>query len=756
MKKILKSIAVLIALASLTSCKDPNTSSGSGDTTITSQVQHQHNYNKEVISSEFLASAASCTAPSTYYYSCECGEKGTATFSFGGTNTANHSGQKVYEHTESGHEEVWNCCFQKAGLLEEHTYGADGVCTKCESSHYNLTYTLNTEGTAYSVRALNPLITEAHIPATYKGIPVTSVEDKAFKNCEYLEKITIGSNVTSIGKYAFQNCKSLNNVVIPENVTSFGQDLFNNCTSLTDVKLPSNLTKIYHSMFIFCSNLRHVEIPSTVTEIEQYAFAYCYNLQSITLPEGLTTISTSKTFTNCYSLIEIQNLSKLTLTKGDSGYGGIASNALNIYNAEGTSILRTIGDYTFYTDNNLNYLLDYSGKEETITLPDVETAGSNYKIAKDAFAYDTIVKDLTITSAVSEISTYSFHYSSLESLTIIGKIITFGTNVFEESTSLTTVDLSQSTITEIPKSTFEKCSNLSEIKFPSTLTKINQDAFKYTNLKNIVLPDSLVEIDQGAFYANADTAVLETVVIGKNVTKIGREAFGKSDAAKPLTVYYKGSDSEWSDIDINKERDDDRLQYTTTKIYYYSKEKPMEENNWHYVDDVPTLWTELETEPVALASFASMSGVAFPNSEKTVITKESDNHYKITGEAASMNSEQEKVWDGANSGALVGAKYVSLKVFHNGPSKVTMGWRSSTEKDKKFEDTEIDGDLIKNDTISQVNKTYVLGISNTETEYRHSDKPIWRLELHYDAVGTTEAKDVVYTVDFSALYPSSN
>jgi len=754
MKKTIKSLMALLTLAALASCGDANNPGSSGDSSITSSVLHQHNYNKEVISSEFLASAATCTAPSTYYYSCECGEKGTATFSFGGTNAANHSGQKVYEHTESGHEEVWNCCFQKAGLLEEHTYGADGVCTKCEYSHYNLTYTLNTEGTAYSVRALNPLITEAHIPATYKGIPVTSVEDKAFQNCEYLEKITIGSNVKSLGKYAFQNCSSLDNVVIPDNVTSFGQDLFHYCTSLTNVTLPSNLTKIYTSMFIYCKNLRHVEIPSTVTKIDKYAFAYCYNLQSITLPEGLTTISTDNTFKDCYSLREIQNLSKLTLTKGDPGYGEIASNALNIYDAAGTSILRTIGDYTFYIYENINYLLDYSGKEETITLPDVATAGSNYRIAKDAFAYDTIVKDLTITSAVSEISTYSFHYSSLESLTIVGKIPTFGDNVFEESTSLTTVDLSQSTITEIPKNTFNKCSSLSEVKFPSTLTKINVDAFKLTNLKNIVLPDSLVEIGQGAFYTNANSGVTETVVIGKNVTKIGREAFGGSDTAKPLTVYYKGSDSEWKNINIVTTRNG-RLQDDSTKIYYYSKEKPMEKDNWHYVDDVPTLWTELETEPVALASFASMSGVAFPNSEKTVITKESENHYKITGEAASMNSEQETVWDGANSGALVGAKYVSLKVFHNGPSKVIMGWRTLENKDTSFTDSEIDGDLIKNGSISQVNKTYVLGISNSETEYRHTDKTCWRLELHYDAANGGTATTKVYTVDFSALYPSS-
>ena len=43
----------------------------------------EHVYDKQVAIAEYLASAATCTHKATYYYSCECGAKGTETFEYG-------------------------------------------------------------------------------------------------------------------------------------------------------------------------------------------------------------------------------------------------------------------------------------------------------------------------------------------------------------------------------------------------------------------------------------------------------------------------------------------------------------------------------------------------------------------------------------------------------------------------------------------------------------------------------------------------
>ena len=44
---------------------------------------HSHEYNKEVVDAKYLAEEATCTSKAKYYYSCECGEKGTETFESG-------------------------------------------------------------------------------------------------------------------------------------------------------------------------------------------------------------------------------------------------------------------------------------------------------------------------------------------------------------------------------------------------------------------------------------------------------------------------------------------------------------------------------------------------------------------------------------------------------------------------------------------------------------------------------------------------
>ena len=51
--------------------------------TITAALGHTHVFNKEVATDAYKASDATCTAKATYYKSCACGEKGTATFEYG-------------------------------------------------------------------------------------------------------------------------------------------------------------------------------------------------------------------------------------------------------------------------------------------------------------------------------------------------------------------------------------------------------------------------------------------------------------------------------------------------------------------------------------------------------------------------------------------------------------------------------------------------------------------------------------------------
>lgn len=55
---------------------------------------HAHDYVQKVVSDDYKASEATCTEPAKYYYSCECGEKGTETFASGETLGHSYEGGK--------------------------------------------------------------------------------------------------------------------------------------------------------------------------------------------------------------------------------------------------------------------------------------------------------------------------------------------------------------------------------------------------------------------------------------------------------------------------------------------------------------------------------------------------------------------------------------------------------------------------------------------------------------------------------------
>lgn len=65
----------------------------------------------------------------------------------------------------------------------------------------------------------------------YEGVkyPVTRIAGWAFKQCFYLESLTIPSSVTSIGKGAFYYCRNLTSITIPENMKSIEDSTFGNC-----------------------------------------------------------------------------------------------------------------------------------------------------------------------------------------------------------------------------------------------------------------------------------------------------------------------------------------------------------------------------------------------------------------------------------------------------------------------------------------------------------------------------------------------
>lgn len=133
MKKIvgvlLSVLCICCAAIGLTGCK---------------KDKHIHAFDKQVITDEYKATDATCTEKATYYYSCECGEKGTETFIYGVAN--GHAevidGAKAATCTETGLTEGKHCSVCNAVLVKQnvvpakgHTYSEEWTTNETEHWH---------------------------------------------------------------------------------------------------------------------------------------------------------------------------------------------------------------------------------------------------------------------------------------------------------------------------------------------------------------------------------------------------------------------------------------------------------------------------------------------------------------------------------------------------------------------------------------------------------------------------------------------
>ena len=96
--------------------------------------EHTHVYDREVVAEDHKATDATCTAPATYYKSCECGENGTDTFASG--DALGHTAGEEWYFDDTNH---WHTCtVQGCGAVIEaskvaHAYDhdCDTTCDVC-------------------------------------------------------------------------------------------------------------------------------------------------------------------------------------------------------------------------------------------------------------------------------------------------------------------------------------------------------------------------------------------------------------------------------------------------------------------------------------------------------------------------------------------------------------------------------------------------------------------------------------------------
>lgn len=105
---------------------------------------------------------------------------------------------------------------------------------------------------------------------------MVSIGREAFKGCECLASVTIGSSVRNIGESAFEECKSLTDVIIPDSVRRIRRQSFMKCENLINVAIGNNVKSIGAEAFRRCKRLFEIYIPNSVKIIGKAAFEECY------------------------------------------------------------------------------------------------------------------------------------------------------------------------------------------------------------------------------------------------------------------------------------------------------------------------------------------------------------------------------------------------------------------------------------------------------------------------------------------------
>ena len=438
--------------------------------------------------------------------------------------TCTTDGEKDYTATVTFNNQTYTDV--KTVTVEKTGHSISGnSCVYCgQPASEGLAMVLISEG-EYTVSGIGTCTdTEILIPTTYNGLPVVSVEASAFLNNTAITSVVLPDSITSIGENAFNGCESLTSVLFGKNsqLSSIGPGAFNYCYSLESITIPESVTSIGSDAFIYCYGLRSVTFGenSQLTSIGEGAFNWCESLESITIPASVTSIG-EWAFVECYRLVEVWNLSKLNITAGSEDNGYVAYYAKRVETEPSESYVYTDENgYVIYYDGKVKALINYTGNETKLTIPDDITELNCFALSD---CYNITSVTFGENSQLTSIGDGAFNWcESLESITIPDSVTSIGEGAFCCCAKLTSITIPDG-VKSIGNHAFAGCSALESITIPDSVLSIGYSAFEgCTALKNITIPGSVLSIGDNAF---KECTALESATISEGVKSIGDNAF---------------------------------------------------------------------------------------------------------------------------------------------------------------------------------------------------------------------------------------
>ena len=353
------------------------------------------------------------------------------------------------------------------------------------------------------------------------------------------EVYTIPASVETIGKGAFAKAKEITAVKL-NNVKKISEGAFYSVRNLRNIELGASVETIENGAISDTPDLSRFTVDSNNPNYTADAEGVIYtkNKEELVLyPSGrageYSTLATTKKIRN-RAFYYAQKVTKVNFNSALEDIDNDAfqvTTALNEITFAAPSSLKRIGTWVFYMSG----------------LTKLELPASLKEIGSNAFKNNKNLKTVTVAdnSQLESIDTYAFTgNSNLESFTFEGStaLKTIRGNAFSNDTKLASFDV-PANVETINKAAFDGTSSMKHVTFqaPAKIKKIQEAAFQNANaLENIDLPEGLVEIQKDAF--NKCTSLTE-MGIPASVTTIDPTAFQQAeklerfDVNKNNTVY---------------------------------------------------------------------------------------------------------------------------------------------------------------------------------------------------------------------------
>ncbi len=203
------------------------------------------------------------------------------------------------------------------------------------------------------------------------------------------------------------------------------------------------------------------------------------------------------------------------------------------------------GDFTYTSDGSAVTITGYTGKGNTMTIPEKIASFPVQTIGSRAFA-STKLTSVTISSGITEIASHAFIWCELSSITIPPTVTSIGGQAFYQCINLASITVPAS-VTSIGEAAFAGCAALTNVTIPSNTTSIGSGAFSGCENLSIITVDAanpayrsvdavLLNSNQTELIQYPAKSKMPIYAIPNGVTKIGDRAFSACMALTSIVI----------------------------------------------------------------------------------------------------------------------------------------------------------------------------------------------------------------------------